>query len=579
MQDPDSVVARAAEPGQAAPPEAAERVLSPIDRIAERWLDDEVRLDPVLGTRLGRGDGDGRLGDYSPEGLAAREDAARRALAELRAAPPHDRVDEVTARDLGERLELRLARAEARLDLRELTVLETPVQLIRQSFDLMPAESTHDWERIASRLEAVPAALAGYRRTLARGVAEGVVPARRQVLAVADQATRFSAGFFVGLVRRAQLVVGLPPALRVRLGAAAARAGSAYAALAGVLRHAIAPAAGGGDGVGREHYALATREFLGAEIDPDESYEWALDRLERIVREQERVAREIVPGGGVAEAVAALDADPGRSVRGEGALREWLQEQSDRAIEALGGSVFEIPAALRRLECRIAPTREGGIYYTAPSDDLSRPGRMWWTVPRGVEVFRTWRELTTVYHEGVPGHHLQMGGAILNRHELNAWRRGRAGTSGHFEGWALYAERLMHELGFLDDTGSRFGLLDAQRMRAARVVLDIGVHLGKRLPSGSGRWSADTALAFLSRNATMTPAALRFEVLRYLGWPGQAVSYALGERVWLRLRREARAREGAGFELRAFHDRALRLGSLGLGAFEWAMGADDARAG
>jgi uncharacterized protein (DUF885 family) len=571
VQHRESAAPEAADRADRAGSEGADRVPSSIDGVAERWLDAEVRLDPVLGTRLGRGHGDDRLGDYSPEGVAACTDAARGALAELRAVRPRDRVDEVTARDLGERLALRLARSEARLEFCDLTVLETPAQLIRQAFDLMPAETPQDWSVMARRLDAVPAALAGYRETLARGAAESLAPARRQVLAVAEQAERFASGFFPGLADRGRRTGRLPAELGERLRASAGRAGAAYGDLAGFLRDRIAPGSPEADGVGRDRYALATREFLGVEIDPDESYEWGLEELGRVVREQQRVAREIVPGGSVAEAVAVLDGDPARRVRGEAALREWLQEESDRAIDALAGAVFDIPAPLRRLECRIAPTREGGIYYTAPSDDLSRPGRMWWTVPRGVTEFRTWRELTTVYHEGVPGHHLQMGGAVVNRRELNAWRRGRAGTSGHFEGWALYAEGLMDELGFLDDPAARLGRLDAQRMRAARVVLDIGLHLGKRLPGGSGRWDADSALAFMGRNVTMSSAALRFEVLRYLGWPGQAVSYSLGERVWLRLRRETQAREGAAFDLRGFHDRALRLGSLGLGTFEWAM--------
>jgi uncharacterized protein (DUF885 family) len=569
VQHRESAAPEAADRADRAGSEGADRVPSSIDWVAERWLDAEVRLDPVLGTRLGRGHGDDRLGDYSPEGVAACTDAARGALAELRAVRPRDRVDEVTARDLGERLALRLARSEARLEFCDLTVLETPAQLIRQAFDLMPAETPQDWSVMARRLDAVPAALAGYRETLARGAAESLAPARRQVLAVAEQAERFASGFFPGLADRGRRTGRLPAELGERLRASAGRAGAAYGDLAGFLRDRIAPGSPEADGVGRDRYALATREFLGVEIDPDESYEWGLEELGRVVREQQRVAREIVPGGSVAEAV--VDGDPARRVRGEAALREWLQEESDRAIDALAGAVFDIPAPLRRLECRIAPTREGGIYYTAPSDDLSRPGRMWWTVPRGVTEFRTWRELTTVYHEGVPGHHLQMGGAVVNRRELNAWRRGRAGTSGHFEGWALYAEGLMDELGFLDDPAARLGRLDAQRMRAARVVLDIGLHLGKRLPGGSGRWDADSALAFMGRNVTMSSAALRFEVLRYLGWPGQAVSYSLGERVWLRLRRETQAREGAAFDLRGFHDRALRLGSLGLGTFEWAM--------
>ena len=123
---------------------------------------------------------------------------------------------------------------------------------------------------------------------------------------------------------------------------------------------------------------------------------------------------------------------------------------------------------------------------------------MWWSVPEGVTEFDTWRELTTVYHEGVPGHHLQIGQAVVNRGQLNTWRRQLAGTSGHAEGWALYAERLMQGLGYLDDPADRLGMLDGQRMRAARVVLDIGVHLGKPRPDGNGVWTGDYAFGFLA---------------------------------------------------------------------------------
>src|SRR5690606_24146181 len=223
------------------------------------------------------------------------------------------------------------------------------------------------------------------------------------------------------------------------------------------------------DAVGRESYALHSRRFLGATIDLDETYEWGIEELARMRSEQEALAHEISPGASVEEAIAVLDSDPSRILHGTDALQAWMQDLSDRAVAELGQTQFDIPQEIRRLECMIAPTQNGGIYYTGPSDDFTRPGRMWWSVPVGITEFSTWRETTTVYHEGVPGHHLQIGQAVVNRGELNTWRRQLAGTSGHAEGWALYAERLMEELGYLDDPGDRFGMLDAQRMRAARV--------------------------------------------------------------------------------------------------------------
>jgi uncharacterized protein (DUF885 family) len=191
---------------------------------------------------------------------------------------------------------------------------------------------------------------------------------------------------------------------------------------------------------------------------------------------------------------------------------------------------------------------------------------MWWSVPAGVTEFSTWRELTTVYHEGVPGHHLQVAQAVECRHLLNRWRRLASWVSGHGEGWALYAEWLMADLGYMDDPGNRLGLLDGQSLRAARVVIDIGVHCELPAPAevGGGAWTYDKAWQFLSGHANMGTEFLRYELERYLGWPGQAPSYKIGERLWLQLREETRAREGANFDLKAFHRRALDLGGLGL---------------
>ena len=207
---------------------------------------------------------------------------------------------------------------------------------------------------------------------------------------------------------------------------------------------------------------------------------------------------------------------------------------------------------------------------------------MWWSVPAGTTDFSTWQERTTVFHEGVPGHHLQVGTQTYLRDTLNSWRRLCCWVSGHGEGWALYAERLMADLGFQDDPGDRMGMLDSQRLRAARVVLDIGVHLGKKRPTeladlpgvGPGRWDAPSAWAFLRHNVAMGESFLRFELDRYLGWPGQAPSYAVGQRLWEETRDAALATQrvvGGEASLRGFHTRALALGSVGLDVLRRAL--------
>ena len=550
------------------------RTPTPIDAIAEGWVDEVAELVPTVATYIGRFEHNGRLEDLSPAGHEARYRATQATLAALEAAEPVDEVDVVTKADLAGDLRLSIALYEAGAHLRDLNVIASPPQDLRSVFDLMPTDTVEDWTMISDRLRAVPAALDGYVQTLRAGIEAGVVPARRQVREVVTQIARYTSdtGFFASFAHDAAPAEGhLPASLAKAVSEHAGAARVAYDELAAFLRDELAPVASEHDAVGRELYALHSRRFLGAEIDLDETYEWGVAELARMVAEQEAIANEILPGASVAEAVAFLEQDSARKQHGTDALQAWMQETSDRAVAELGESHFDIPEPIRTLECMIAPTNEGGIYYTGPTDDFSRPGRMWWSVPEGVDSFDTWRELTTVYHEGVPGHHLQIAQAVYNRAELNAWRRLLAGSSGHAEGWALYAERLMEQLGYLDDPADRLGMLDGQRMRAARVVLDIGVHLGKPRLDGEGVWDADYALEFMRQNVNMPDEFIRFEVNRYLGWPGQAPSYKVGQRIWEQIRDETAEREGDDFDIKRFHMRALRLGGVGLDTLRMAL--------
>lgn len=552
----------------------APRTPTSIDKIADEWVDTLAELDPSLATYIGRDEFNDRYADFSPEGTARLIDEARSTLAAFDAATPVDAVDEITKEDVSREIRLAIELHEAKWNLRDLNVIASPAQEIRSVFDLMPTDSVDDWSVVSTRLKALPAAIEGYITTLREGIDQGVVPARRQVSEVVTQIARYTSdsGFFATFAGEAAPAEGqLPASLARDLADNANAARVAYDELASFLSGELAPAAGEKDAVGRELYSLMSRRFLGATIDLDETYEWGVEELARMVAEQESIAHEIKAGASVEEAVAFLEQDPSHKLHGTDALQRWMQETSDRAIAELGKTHFDIPEPIRKLECMIAPTKEGGIYYTGPTDDFSRPGRMWWSVPEGVEDFDTWRELTTVYHEGVPGHHLQIAQAVYNRAELNSYRRLLGGTSGHAEGWALYAERLMEQLGYLSDPADRLGMLDGQRMRAARVVLDIGVHLSKPRLDGQGEWDADYALEFMRHNVNMSDEFIQFEVNRYLGWPGQAPSYKVGQRIWEGLRDEVAEREGADFSIKEFHRRALGIGGVGLDTLRTAL--------
>ena len=312
----------------------------------------------------------------------------------------------------------------------------------------------------------------------------------------------------------------------------------------------------------------ASRYYLGAAADLREAYAWSWEELARLRAEMARVSNQVRPGATVREAMAILDEDPARRLDGSENFRAWMQEHAERTIAELHGRHFDIPQPAHRIEAVIVPTHEGGMYYTPPSDDWSRPGRVCWSVPDGIETFATWKEVTVVNHEGVPGHHLQAAHAMAQRENLNRWQR-MSFVSGHGEGWALYAERLMGDLGYLDDPGAYLGMLDSQQLLTAQVPLDIGVHLELDVPKGTGwhegeRWNAQIAWEILRAHSSWDDRQLRSELRRCLGLPGQAPSYKLGEQIWLQARQDARARTGAAFNLKDFHANALSLGGMGL---------------
>ncbi len=538
-------------------------VLDSVGAVSDWYVAALAGAHPNLAGALGIAGREVELTDYSPDGHAERVEIREAAAGALRVLVV-DSERERVARDVM----LERFAYEAELDaqaehLRALNILASPLQNTRQVFDLMPRETEEDQGRIVERMGAVPAALAQYQASLAAGLEAGVVVAQRQVRGGIEQC-RVWAGvggtsFFQGLVDS----LGIAGGENVRAAA------GAYAALADWLEAEYLPRANPRDPVGRERYQAASRGFNGIELDLDETYQWGWEELWRIQAEMGATAERIAPGASVAEAIAMLEGDDARAIVGEDAFREWMQQTQDETMQALQGTHFDIAEPVQRIEAMIAPP--GGalaMYYTGPSEDFSRPGRTWYPTG-GATRFPLWRELSVCYHEGVPGHHLQIGTTRYLGEELTRYQRLLAGTSGYVEGWALYAERLMAELGYLEDAGYYMGLLSSQALRAARVVVDIGMHLELEIPAreayhGGEVWRPELALPFLRERSFFPEQMLASEVDRYLGWPGQAISYKVGEREWLAARESARRSAGSGFDLKAFHREALELGPMGL---------------
>lgn len=559
------------------------RMTSHVNKISEAFVERFAALDPVTATFEGIPGHDTELTDYSPDGADERRLHAHSVLRDLEAAPVDDDHDRTAADVLRRHLEVTIDLAETGEDLRPLRVIGSPVSDVRICFDLLPRATLADWETIAARAAAVPHSLDTLVTALREGMSQGVVAARRQVVACARQADTWGGrddinkAFFLGLVDDYGAAGIGDDALRARLGEVATRATAAYAALGRFLVDEYLPKASEKDAVGVERYALWARVFTGTELDMAETYQWGWDELARIDHAMRTAAERILPGEPLPAVIEHLENDATRTIEGEDALRDWLQALIDRTIAEMDGVHFDIPDAIKRCEAMIAPP--GGaaaMYYTGPSEDFSRPGRTWYPT-LGRTRFPLWGEVSVCYHESVPGHHLQIGMTRYLTDQLNRFQRTLATNSGHCEGWALYAERLMGELGYLDDAAFELGMLRAQAMRAVRVIVDIGLHLELPIPATDRfhpgeRWTPELALPFAMERSYFDEEFMTSEVDRYLGWPAQAISYKVGERVWLECRDDARTRAKGNFDLKAFHSRALALGPMGLDQLRQELG-------
>ncbi|MET7857420.1 DUF885 domain-containing protein [Streptomyces sp. NPDC005318] len=540
-------------------------------QVADAYVDAFIALDPIAGTYLGVTESSRRLPDFSPAGQEALAELARTTLVKLDAAEQLPGADTDAERRCGrllrERLTAELAVHEADESLRAVSNLHSPAHAVREVLTVTPTETDDDWAAVVERLQAVPAALEGYRASLALGLDRKLHGGPRATATFIDQLSEWvgddGTGFFESFVAPG------PDALRADLDDAARQATESMVALRDWMRDVYAPAVEGRpDTVGRERYARWSRYFNGTDLDLDEAYAYGWSEYHRLLGEMKAEAEKVLPGAGPWEALAHLDVH-GQHIEGVDEVQTWLQGLMDEAIEALDGTHFELAERVRKVESRIAPP--GGAaapYYTGPSEDFSRPGRTWLPT-MGETRFPVYDLVSTWYHEGVPGHHLQIAQWTHVAESLSRYQASIGMVSANAEGWALYAERLMDELGFLPDAERRLGYLDAQMMRACRVIVDIGMHAEMEIPADSPfhpgeRWTPELAQKFFGNHSGRPAEFVESELTRYLSMPGQAIGYKLGERAWLLGRENARKAHGDAFDAKAWHMAALSQGSLGL---------------
>jgi len=535
---------------------------SPIFALSDSYVEKSARLSPMASTYLGITDLNDQLDDFSIAGRAVEADLSRATLAELDKLEPIDEIDRVAKSVMQERLTSSLQLHDSFESHISFNVLTSPPADIRQVFEMMPKESATDFDNIAKRLLAVDKAHLSWVSTIDTLAKKGKTVAQRQIDGIAKQLESYADGGYAAMAKSFD-PDGKYPAIHEAAKAAARSSAETATYLRGTYMALATP----NDAVGAERYAAWARYYTGADLDLRATYEWGLADLAQITERMWKVAAKIKPDAKTLREVADyLDNAPEYKIHGKDAIIKKLLDFTQAAVTQLDGTHFDIDDRMKFCDARIAPEGSASApYYMSPSEDMSRPGTTWLPL-LGKEEVSWWHLASTWYHEAVPGHHLQVATSVLERDRLSRFQRFGAWISGYGEGWALYAERFMDDLGAFDEPGIEMGFLSAQALRATRIVIDIGMHLGYTDENGRV-WDAVSGREALMNKALLDEHHATSETDRYLGWPGQAISYKVGEREWIAARENAKKRLGSEFSLKRFHAHALKIGPMGLDTF------------
>ena len=539
---------------------------SEIFAISDEYIDALGRMSPSAATFLGIPGYDHLLDDFSVAAETKVANYRREVLTRVKAMEPIDEIDRIAKEVLIERVEASLQLFDSKEAFITYGPIANPVSGIRSIFTLMNTEGDEGVANVTSRLNAIGGALDSWKSTLEDMHALGKGTARRQVLGVASQLEVHGGGGYADMARSID-----PEGKYPDLHLAAQNAEAACLSMAAWMKDVHAPRSLDVDAVGAERYAPWARYFTGANLDLRATYEWGVEDLKQINERMYRAAAKLgLEGKSLKEVADIVEESQLHSIEGEANLLEKLKSFTQEAVDRLDGVYFDIDPRIRFCDARIAPEGSAAApYYMPPSEDLSRPGTTWYPT-LGHTRFNFWHIASTWYHEAVPGHHLQVATSTIEKDRLTRFQRTEAWISGYGEGWALYAERFMDELGAFEDPAYELGFLSGQALRAARIIVDIGMHCGYEDFDGN-IWNAQSAFDLLVNRALLAEDFARSEVDRYLGWPGQAISYKVGERVWVRTREDAKKRLGDKFDIKAWHNYALKIGPMGLDPFEREM--------
>ena len=542
-----------------------DRADSPVNQLADRFWESILELNPTTATIYGDERYADRLEDPGPQGRARSRELMIRTAAEAAAIqtdslPTEDRI----TRDMLEVIaELQIEEHDQALhQLRVVDQMGGPQQLLPQMTQFQPVDTPERLEAFIARLHAYPAYMAANVQILRDGLASGLTAPRIVAERTIAQIERMLEVPIESAI--------IPSMVRVTHEVDRERIRQivrdvvhpADVAFLEALRGEYLAATREEPGLwsapnGEQLYRTAIRSWTTLELDPAAVHQTGLDELESIEDERRAIARAEGFGEDTAAYRAHLDADPANQPPSKAALIERATDDIGRAMAAAPRYFGVLP----RKPCDVRPVEEYKekdapfAYYYPPAPDGSRPGIYY---ANGYDLpSRKYTKLaTTTYHEAVPGHHFQITLEMENEHLITFRRLGARMVGGAYvEGWGLYSERLADEMGLFRDEAERFGMLDAQAWRAARLVVDTGLH--------ALRWPRQRSIDFL-REAGLSETDAVIETDRYICWPGQALTYKVGQREIQRLRAELSARDGSAFDLRAFHDAVLGHGSLPL---------------
>jgi uncharacterized protein (DUF885 family) len=540
--------------------------------LSSSFVDELVAAVPTLATYAGISGHDHAWDDLSVDGQEAVAELLADQSDRLRRLPdPDDDWQRLAIEVIGADLDRQRSDFEHGEYLVDLNSIASPAQKLRDTFEQMDMASAAGWSDIAERLHGLPEAARGYADRLESARRQGLTVARRQVEEVVRQMRNHAgdASHFETFPSALSASGVGTDELATRISAGVATARRAFSDLADYLESTYLPDAVERDGVGRERYERLAARYLGTSIDPVATYEWGWTEVERLRERMTATAEEILPGGDLPSTLELLQTDPARAASSQEEFVALMLERQETALRELEGSHFDVPRPIRSIDVKMTPPGGSlGAYYYQPSEDFTRPGTVFWSKGDQQQI-PLFDEVSTAYHEGFPGHHLQVGLQMTAGDRFTRMQKLLIWYSGSGEGWALYAEDLMEELGYLEKPDYVMGKLAGEMLRACRVVIDIGSHLELGIPEGQPfhpgePWTFESGVEMLQRYAALAPNTATSEMNRYLGWPGQAISYKVGQQAIRDLRAEEQQELGPGYDQKAFHARMLEVGAVGL---------------